>query len=150
MITSIFTNTKSYIVCFFLVGMIIFHITGCSSTVSDQRPNQDETIQLSEIKQWGKWYENIFPSAPKLLTNKAEKTFYKNQFYVRVPLAGSSGMIYFGKRQSLESVFIHTNRDNRIISYPFSSNYEFIDPNKFTYRRTNLFRRINRIEPVIN
>ncbi|MDP1811196.1 MAG: hypothetical protein Q8K66_07280 [Sediminibacterium sp.] len=44
-------------------------------------------------------------------------------------------MVYFGKSQSLEAVFIRINPDNGIVSYPFTGNYEFIDLNKFTYKQ---------------
>ncbi|MDP1762504.1 MAG: hypothetical protein Q8L07_01370 [Sediminibacterium sp.] len=90
---------------------------------------------MSEISEWGKWYEKAIPNAPKLLIAKAEKTFFKNRFYVRVPIKGSKGMVYFGKSQSLEAVFIRINPDNGIVSYPFTGNYEFIDLNKFTYKQ---------------
>jgi hypothetical protein len=114
---------------------ILVLFPGCKKTVTDQVALK-ENIQLSEITEWAKWYTKTIPGAPKLLIAKAEKTFYNNRFYVRVPVEGSTGMIYFGKSTSLEAVFIRINPDKEpVATYPFTGNYEFIDMNKFTYKR---------------
>lgn len=90
---------------------------------------------MSEIAEWNKWYQKTIPDAPELIISQAEKTFFQNQFYLRVPVAGSTGMVYFGKVKNLEVVFIRLNPIKQPISYPFTGDYEIIDLNKFSYTR---------------
>ncbi|MDP1811197.1 MAG: hypothetical protein Q8K66_07285 [Sediminibacterium sp.] len=59
---------------FFTVSILIVFL-GCTKTVTNQIL-QKEDILLSEISEWGKWYEKAIPNAPKLLITKAEKTFF--------------------------------------------------------------------------
>jgi hypothetical protein len=118
-----------------LVGIACFFLLSCHKERIDQ-PIQ-ENIQLTEIKAWSEWYQKTLSGAPKMMINRAEKAFIDGRFYVRVPLEGSTGMIYFGKDNSLQAEFIRVVPQKSPVKYPFTGMYELIDLNKFTYTRLN-------------
>lgn len=93
-----------------LVTAVFFTIVGWSC--HKQTANIEiaaENINLDDIKQWGKWYNDTYKGAPKMNFEKAEKGVFNNHFYVRVPLTEGGGMIYFNKQKSLEAIFIRDN-----------------------------------------
>lgn len=99
-----------------------------------QKVPQIENISLSELLQWNTWLQKTMPNPPVLMFNKAEKTFVGNTFFVKVPIKGSTGMLYFTKGKSLEVVFIRQLSSENVKDAPYTGDYEVIDFNVFTQR----------------
>ncbi len=117
-----------------LCGLFVY-LAGCKKTGKPSDEPLQENITMNEVQDWGKWYHSTLTGAPELLFAKAQKAFFKNKFYIRVPLAGSEGMIYFHKDSAFHAVFLRQVAANGIISYPFTGSYESIDLDNFRYDR---------------
>lgn len=112
----------------FLLGI------GCKKNSEIQKNTKVENISFSELLQWNSWLQKTLPSPLTLLFSKAEKTFAGNTFFVRVPIQGSSGMLYFAKGNSLEVVFIRRLSMENLEGEAFTGDYEIIDFSTFTQR----------------
>lgn len=125
-------NKNSYsLFTFFFVLLVVI---GCKKNSDIQKAQKVENISLSELLQSNAWLQKTMPIPPVLMFNKAEKTFVGNTFFVRVPIKGSTGILYFAKEKRLESVFIRQLSSENVKGSPFTGEYEMIDFNSFTQR----------------
>lgn len=122
---------RHFLFTFFIVLLIGI---GCKKNSDIQKVPQIENISLSELLQWNTWLQKTMPNPPVLMFNKAEKTFVGNTFFVKVPIKGSTGMLYFAKGKSLEVVFIRQLSSENVKDAPYTGDYEVIDFNVFTQR----------------
>lgn len=107
----------------------------CKKRIDLHLKPQIENFSLSELIEWNRWFQKTVPNTPELLFAKAEKRFVENTFCIRVPINGSTGMVYFVKGTSLEAVFIRQlTKSSTIKDIPFTGDYELFDLNKFTYK----------------
>ncbi len=115
-------------------------LNSCRKTMSYHN-TQDQTYNRSvkgyfepgEITQWNNWYISAVKNAPALLFAKAEQKIIKGRYYMRIPLENTSGMLYFTKTTSLQSIFIRQNFKGHNIKNSLR-NLEFIDINRLQFR----------------
>lgn len=103
---------EGYILLIFLSGFIIScrksnidPITHSSLSIATNNVKKP-SFEFKEVRQWGEWYSRNIQNAPTLLFEKAESAVFKGQYFMRIPLEGSAGMIYFTKTNSLHAMFI--------------------------------------------
>ncbi len=135
-------TTTAKLFAFCLLFVFLFTMNSCrKSTGSYVRK---ENISIAELKDWAEWFYKVLPNAPKLRLDKADKAFINECFFVRVPIEGSTGMVYFAKSDHLEVEFTRIVPENgSIILYPFTGMYEFIDLNTFKYTRVSYVNGIS-------
>ena len=126
---------RTQVLKFITLNLIIFIFAlACNKDIDDSLRKQQENIQISEIVSWYSWFEKTFPNPPKLKLELAEKCFFNNQFYIRIPVINSTGNVYFAKNKYLEVVFIRElSTKNNITGEVLNLEFEIIDLNKFTY-----------------
>jgi len=92
------------LLCAMLIGT-----NSCRKTSNEQiaLPSFKENILMGEITKWGDNMNNSFAKPVKFRYDKAQKTFFNNNFYIRVPVDSSTGYFYFIKTQErLQPLFI--------------------------------------------
>lgn len=119
---------KKVIYTYWFVAIVaVILISGCKKNESSSYSIVQNNISINDISQWNKWYSSVMPNAPKLQIDKAQITIFKNHFYVRVPMIGSDGMMYFVKNSSLDVKFIRSVSTATASNSSFTGYVEAID-----------------------
>lgn len=72
---------------------------------------------------------------PKPLIEKTQKTYYKGQMILKMPLNSGGGHLYFTKTNKLQVQFFRIVSSNNQINNPFNGYYEFIDMITYKYNK---------------
>ncbi len=74
-----------------------------------------ENISMDEVVNWGTAINNRFAKPVNMRFDKAQKTFYNNTFYIRVPVDSSTGYFYFIKTPNgLQPMFIRYHASGNV------------------------------------
>lgn len=72
---------------------------------------------------------------PKPLIEKTQKTYYKGQMILKMPLNSGGGHLYFTKTNKLQVQFFRIVSSDNQINNPFNGYYEFIDMITYKYKK---------------
>ncbi len=127
------TYIYSYILIVYFAFSLLF--SGCKKTADLAINESPENISKQELMVWINSYEKIMQGGPKPLIEKTQKTYFKGQMILKMPLSSGGGHLYFTKTNKLEVQFFRIVSSDNQINNPFNGYYEFIDMITYKYKK---------------
>lgn len=119
----------------FLFASLLF--SGCKKTGDVIKKELPENISKQELLLWINNYQKLMPGGPKPILEQTQKTYYRGQMILKMPLSSGGGNLYFTKTDDLEVQFIRIVSADNQINTPFNGYYEFIDMKTYSYKKLN-------------